>query len=139
MLFERDRSISAIRKLMGEMEDAMNRGAIEVCRDIWHPEGRELAPNAPVMNGRDSVLFDLDKRLQRWSLDTEIRCEEIRVAGSPAFASGTLTIRSVPRAGGEVQFLDGKFLAVLLRDRHKHWRLYRYCYNSSVPMATVES
>jgi ketosteroid isomerase-like protein len=134
VFFDRGRSVRAVGELMEDMVDAMNRGAIDVCRNIWHPDGRELAPNAPVMRGRQSVLYDIDKRLQKWSQDMELRCEEIHVSGSWAFTTGPLTIRSVPRAGGDVQFLDGKFLAILRRERGMRWRLYRYCYNSSVPV-----
>ena len=129
------RNRDAVRGLLKRMADAVNRGATDELRDIWHLNARQLAPNAPILIGRENLLYGADAWLSEWSHDMTVQCDEVQIAGVWAFASGTLTLRSVPHKKSETQLLDGKFLAILIRDDCRSWRLYRYCYNSSVPLA----
>jgi ketosteroid isomerase-like protein len=124
-----------VRQTLQSMARAVSAGDFEAWRGLWHRTAREFAPNAPAALGRASILYGAQAWFEKWAHDMTIRCDEVHVAGSWAFASGGLTLRSVSRREEKADLLAGRFLAVLTRRRDGRWLMYRYCYNSSVPLA----
>lgn len=125
----------AIRQTLQRMAQATSTDDLEKWRDLWHPDAREFAPNTPVVVGRNNLLYRAKVWFEQWSNDMVIRCDEVHVAGSWAFTSGGLTLRSVSRQGEKTNLLAGQFLAVLIDHGDGRWLIYRFCYNSSVPLA----
>lgn len=130
----KETALAAERTLQG-MARAVSAGDIEMWRDLWHGDAQQFAPNTPAIVGRSNLADMARGWFERWALDMVIRSAEVRVAGDWAFASGTLTLRSVSRREEKTELLTGQFLAVLVAGDGGRWLLYRFCYNSSVPLA----
>jgi ketosteroid isomerase-like protein len=124
-----------VEQTLLSMARAVSAGDFNTWRSLWHPDAREFAPNTPPAIGRPNLLYRAERWFQEWAHDMAIHCEEVQVAGSWAFASGSLTLRSVSRREKKAHLLAGQFLAVLTDLRDGRWLLYRYCYNSCVPLA----
>lgn len=125
----------AVGQTLLSMARAVSAGDYEAWQTLWHPEAREFAPNTPAAVGRADILYRARSWFAEWTHDMTIRGEEVQVAGSWAFASGGLTLRSVHRREKEARLLAGQFLAVLTDGGDGRWLLYRYSYNSCVPLA----
>jgi ketosteroid isomerase-like protein len=125
----------AVEQTLLSMARAVSTGDFETWRSFWHPNAREFAPNTPPAVGRTNLLYRAEAWFEEWAHDMVIHCDEVHVAGSWAFASGSLTLRSVSRREKQAQLLAGQFLAVLTEQRDGRWLMYRYCYNSCVPLA----
>ena len=125
----------SVEQTLLSMARAVSAGDFELWRSLWHPDAREYAPNTPPAIGRPDLLYRAQAWFDKWAHDMTIRCDEVKVAGSWAFASGSLTLHSVCRQEKKAQLLAGQFLAVLAGQGHGRWLLYRYCYNSCVPLA----
>jgi ketosteroid isomerase-like protein len=125
----------AIEQMLQYMARTVSTGDFEKWRDLWHPNAREFAPNTPAAVGRANLLYGAKAWFEEWIHDMAISCDEVHVAGSWAFASGRLTLRSVSRREEKTHLLAGQFLAVLTEHEDGRWLMYRYCYNSSVPLA----
>lgn len=125
----------AVEMALQSMARAVSTGDLETWRSLWHPKGREFAPNAPPAVGQNNLLYRAKAWFEEWAHDMAIRCEEVHVAGNWAFASGSLTLRSISRREKEVHLLTGQFLAVLTDFGDGRWLIYRYCYNSCIPLA----
>jgi len=125
----------AIEQTLHCMAQAVSTNDFERWRGLWHSDAREFAPNTPAAVGRTNILYGAQTWFEEWTHDMRIRCDEVHVAGSWAFASGGLTLRSVSRREKKADLLAGRFLAVLTDLGDGRWLLFRYCYNSSVPLA----
>ena len=127
-------NLAAVEHLFAAMAVAESGGNREAWKQLWHPQAWELAPEAPFAFGREAVCFGLAGWFRDWVHDARIRCEEIQIVQERwAFASGTVTRRSNQKDGNGSRYFDGKFLAVLNRGADRQWKLYRYCFNNSVP------
>jgi len=125
----------AVEQTLLSLARAVSTGDFETWRKLWHPNAREFAPNAPPAVDRTDILYRAEAWFEQWTHDMAIRCDEVQVAGRWAFSSGGLTLRSVSRRGEQVHLLAGQFLAVLIDPGDGRWLMYRYCYNSCVPLA----
>lgn len=125
----------AIEQTLQCMARAVSSGDFEKWRDLWHPAARVFAPNTPAAVGRANLLYGAEAWFKEWTHEMAICCDEVQVEGSWAFASGRLTLRSVSRREEKRDLLAGQFLAVLADRGDGRWLMYRYCYNSSVPLA----
>jgi ketosteroid isomerase-like protein len=123
-----------IEQTLQGMARAVSSGDFETWIGLWHPDAQEFAPNTPAIVGRRNLADMASGWFGRWNHDMVIRPAEVRVAGNWAFSSGTLTLRSVSRREEKTDLLTGQFLAVLIAGGER-WLLYRFCYNSSVPLA----
>jgi ketosteroid isomerase-like protein len=124
-----------IAETLQDLAAAVNAGNLERYCELWHPDARVFAPNAPAAIGRHNVLFQAKERFQDWDHDLVLRCDEIHVTDAWAFASGRLTLLSVSRRDGRAEPLSGTFLVVLANSRCNGWLIYRGCYNSATPLA----
>jgi ketosteroid isomerase-like protein len=124
-----------VEQTLLSMAQAVSAGDFNTWRSLWHPDAREFAPNTPPAIGRTNLLYRAETWFKEWAHDMAIQCEEVHVAGNWAFASGSLALRSVSRREKKAHLLAGQFLAVLTELWDGRWLLYRYCYNSCVPLA----
>jgi ketosteroid isomerase-like protein len=125
---------SAVEQTLLEMAQAVSAGDYEGWCRLWHRDARKFAPNAPAVSGRANLLYCARSWLRDWSHNMNVECDEVQIADQWAFASGSLTLRSVSVAGEDARFLSAKFLAVLVRERQGPWQIFRYSYNSDVPL-----
>ena len=132
---EKVEAAEAAGQVLQCMAQAVSAGDFAKWQTVWHPDACEFAPNAPAAVGRSNVLYGAERWFTEWTHDMAIRCDEVHVAGSWAFASGSLTLRSVSRREEKARILAGRFLAVLTDHGDGRWLIYRYCYTSSVPLA----
>jgi ketosteroid isomerase-like protein len=127
-------TVFAVERTLQSMARAVSTGNIETWSRLWHPDARQFAPNTPAVCGRYELVGAVKGWFEQWNHDMVIRPAEVQLAGNWAFASGTLTLRSVSRRVEKTELLTGQFLAVLAAGGER-WLLYRFCYNSSVPLA----
>jgi ketosteroid isomerase-like protein len=135
MIEENTENVGVVDQTLQAMAKAVSTGDLEKWRSLWHPEAQEFAPNTPAVVGLSNLLYKAKGWFELWTHDMVIRCEEIRVTEEWAFASGGLTLRSVSRREEKTHLLTGRFLAILIDDGRGRWLIYRFCYNSSVPLA----
>jgi ketosteroid isomerase-like protein len=62
-----------------------------------------------------------------------IKIEEVRVAGDWAFSRGTYAFTVIPKAEGEIEKGDGKYLSILEKQDDGSWKLARDCFNLNEP------
>lgn len=128
--------VGQIKQLFAEMAAAERQGDPARWEQLWHPDAWELAPEAPFARGLDAICFGLTERFRDWTEDVRIQCEELdELSERWAIACGTLSRRSHRKDRSVTEYFDGKFLAILTRDADLRWKLYRFCFNSSVPGA----
>jgi ketosteroid isomerase-like protein len=124
----------AVEQTLQGMARAVSTGDFETWIGSWHPVAQKFAPNTPAIVGRSNHADMAKGWFGQWNHDMVIRSAEVRVAGNWPFSSGTLTLRSVSRREEKTDLLTGQFLAVLVTGGER-WLVYRFCYNSSVPLA----
>ena len=125
--------IKEIKDLMKQFAMAINSGNLDAWMALWTDDGIQMFPGAPSRYGKKQIYAGMKPAFDQFILEMKILNEEFRVSGDLAFARGTYTESLIPKAGGEKENYDGKFLTVLEKQRDGNWKVIRDCFNSNVP------
>ena len=123
--------VEAIKAIWKIYSGARVAGDSEFWLSLWDEEGIQMPPGAPARSKDvlDEVVPDAFASGSVSSMN--IYPEEINVVGSWAYTRGTYD--SERMVEGKAVRVDGKFLTILKRQPDGTWRIYRDCFNSSVP------
>jgi uncharacterized protein (TIGR02246 family) len=125
--------LNAVKDVMGQFAMAINSGNLDAWMALWADDGIQMFPGAPSRVGKRQIYEGMKPAFDQFILEMKILNEELRVSGDIAFARGTYTESLTPKAGGEKEDYDGKYLTVLERQSDGTWKVIRDCFNSNVP------
>jgi uncharacterized protein (TIGR02246 family) len=121
----------AIREIWRTYCEARVAGDADLWLSLWDPEGIQLPPGSPA-RGKDVLDELVPKGFAAGSVSSmNIYPEEITVAGDWAYSRGTYDSDRVVE--GKAVRVEGKFLTIFRRQPDGSWKIYRDCFNSSVP------
>jgi len=111
----------------------MEAGDLDTWIKLWDDKGVQLPPGAPANVGKATILQSMRGAFQADDYrDFVINTEEVEVFGDLGFASGTFSTLIVPKAGGEGNPFDGKFLTIFKKQADGTWKMYRDAFSSNV-------
>jgi len=111
----------------------VNAGDFEGWISLWTDDGIQMFPGAPARIGKGQIRAGMKPAFDQFILKMAITNKELRVSGDLGFARGTYTESMIPKAGGQAEKYDGKYLTILERQADGSWKVARDCFNSNVP------
>jgi len=124
---------AAIKEKLKQFAVAINAGDLEGWISLWADNGIQMPPDTPARIGKEQIRTGMKPAFDQFILKMVITNEELRVSGDLGFARGTYTESMAPKAGGETEKYDGKYLTILERQADGSWKVARDCFNSNVP------
>jgi uncharacterized protein (TIGR02246 family) len=125
----------AIKEMMKQFAVTINSGDFEGWISLWTDDGIQLFPGGPARIGKKEIRAGMKPAFDQFILKMEINNQELSASGDLAFARGTYTEALIPKAGGETEKYDGKYLTILEKQTNGSWKVARDCFNSNVPEA----
>jgi uncharacterized protein (TIGR02246 family) len=112
--------------------DAFNRGDIAAVAAMYDTGAVVLAPNAPVMRGRQNIEALWNGARQQGFRTLNLAVNSVEAAGNHAIELGSYTL--VIQPSGQAEVTDrGKYMVVWRRQADGSWKLYRDMFNTSMP------
>jgi uncharacterized protein (TIGR02246 family) len=118
---------------MKQYSVTINAGDFEGWISLWTNDGIQMPPDTPARIGKEQIRAGMKPAFDQFILKMVITNNEARVSGDLGFLRGTFTESMVPKAGGETEKYDGKYLSILERQADGSWKVARDCFNSNVP------
>ena len=116
----------AIRDLIARWHRATAAGDVDTVLGLMTEDVVFLVVNQPPMKGRAAFERGLRGLLVRHRVESTHQIHEVVVQGDLAYAWTELTVRMVPRDGGQaVAAHSGSALSILRREADGAWRLTR--------------
>lgn len=125
--------LAAIEEKMKQFAVTINAGDFEGWISLWTDDGIQMPPDTPARIGKKQIRAGMKTAFDRFILKMVITNEEFRVSGDLGFARGTFTESMVPKARGETEKYDGKYLTILEKQANGSWKVTRDCFNSNAP------
>jgi len=121
----------AIEAVIGELLTAVNSGDAASAAAHWDEDGAFLAPNQPMVTGRENIQAFLQGMID---MGVELKAETVKleVMGDLAYRIGKYDLSMQPQEGVTMQD-NGKFLQVFKR-HNDTWKLKVSIFNTSMPM-----
>jgi len=114
---------------------ALKAGDAVKAAAIYTDDAVVYAPGAPAMRGREAIAAGFGGWLSQDNVTQfTLNSEEVVVSGDYAFESGTYTMATQPKSGGDAQTDSGKYLTVWKRQSDGSWKLHRDAWNSDKGM-----
>jgi uncharacterized protein (TIGR02246 family) len=132
--------IAAIEDVVNQYAVAVNTGDLELYLSLHTDDVVKMPPNAPPTFGIEELRASTKPLFDDFTCEMTINSEETQVDGDLGYNWCTYTLSITPKAGGETIIAepDGKALGIYKRQADGSWKLSHDCYNSSVPLPTVE-
>jgi uncharacterized protein (TIGR02246 family) len=112
--------------------EAFNRGDVAAVAAMYDTGGVVLAPNAPVMRGRQNIEALWAGARQQGFKTLTLSVNSVEVIGSHAIELGSYTLVIQPQGQGEMTD-RGKYVVLWKRQADGTWKLYRDAFNTSMP------
>ena len=128
-----------ISRLRTEFVDAFNGEKIEAMAAILADDNISMAPNRPVMRGKDSARQFWREGLAIASSRFAVVPEELEIAGDVAVDQFHWTVDSTPRTGGNAIHDEGKCIWIWRRQPDGSWKVARAIWNSDLATAGLWS
>jgi uncharacterized protein (TIGR02246 family) len=126
--------VAKINRIWKAYASALNSGDLEGWLSLWMAKGIRMAPGAPRLVGLDQIQGSMESLFRRFEFqEFKIQADEIRILGDRAYSHGQYTGRMVPKVGGELIKIDGKFLTILAKRVDGFWKIAVDCFNSNLP------
>jgi uncharacterized protein (TIGR02246 family) len=123
--------LAAIREKMKQFAIAINAGDLDGWIAMWTDDGIQMPPDTPARIGKEQIRAGMKPAFDQFILKMVINPEELRALGDLGFERGTFTETMIPRAGGETEKFDGKYLTILEKQTDGSWKVTRDCFNSN--------
>ena len=128
--------LAAIREKMKQFAIAINTGDLNGWISMWTEDGIQMPPGTPARIGKEQIRAGMKPAFDQFILKMEINYEELRTSGDLGFERGTFTETMIPRAGGETEKYNGKYLTILERQADGSWKVIRDCFNFDISSQT---
>jgi ketosteroid isomerase-like protein len=117
--------IVQIRKFLATAGEAVNRGDVEAEVNRFTEDGIYMWPDAPAIEGHDSLRDWFELRFARFETHIESKTEELVVFGNWAFERGTSVARIRQKNGNHIDTVRGKYINLLQRQPDGSWKIAR--------------
>ena len=115
-----------------QFTETFNRGDIAALVAMYDTGAVVLAPNAPVMRGRQNIAQLWDGARQQGFKTLSLTVQSVEPLGDHAIELGSYTL--VVQPAGQSEMTDrGKYMVIWKRQADGSWKLYRDMFNSSMP------
>jgi uncharacterized protein (TIGR02246 family) len=121
-----------IQQNVARFVEAFNRGDVAAVAAMYDTAGVVLAPNAPVMRGRQNIEQLWAGARQQGFKTLDLTVNSVEVIGNHAIELGSYTLVVQPPGQGEMTD-RGKYIVVWKRQGDGTWKLYRDAFNTSMP------
>ena len=128
-----------ISRLRTEFVDAFNGEKIEALAAILADDNISMAPNRPVMRGKDSARQFWREGFAIASSKLAVVPEELQVIGDVAIDQFHWTMDSTPRPGGSPIHDEGKCIWIWRQQSDSSWKMARAIWNSDLATAGLWS
>ena len=115
----------AIRDLVALWHSATAAGDVETVLRLMSEDVVFLVAGHPPMRGRGSFERALRDLLTQHRIESTADIQEVGVSGSLAYCWTNLTVRIVPRAGGNAMVRAGSALDILRKQSNGSWVVVR--------------
>ena len=123
---------SEVEAIFAEYAATANAEDTEGWIALWDVDGIQMPPGAPAVYGRDAIYQRVKPVHQMMDFDGfSITVEEVEAAGPWVYARGVYTVSITPKAGGETNRINGKYLTIFRRQQDGTLKIYRDCFNPS--------
>jgi uncharacterized protein (TIGR02246 family) len=130
------RDVSAVRTQIerntAQFAEAFNRGDIASVAAMYDTGAVVLAPNAPVMRGRQNIENLWNGARQQGFKTLNLAVQGVELLDGHAIELGNYTLVIQPPGQGEMTD-RGKYMVVWKRQADGSWKLYRDMFNTSMP------
>lgn len=124
----------AIRAWLDRLFANTNAGDFNAYGDFWAEDAMLLSPDAPVVEGRETILAYARPFFEEYTISQRFTVEEIEVANGFAFARVNSTERYTPKADqGEPLDLSVKTIFILHRKPDGSWVSTHCVWNNNAP------
>jgi uncharacterized protein (TIGR02246 family) len=121
-----------IERGTAQFTEAFNRGDIAAVAAMYDTGAVVLAPNAPVMRGRQNIETLWNGARQQGFRTLNLTVNSVESIGNHAIELGSYTL--VIQPAGQAEVIDrGKYMVVWRRQADGSWKLYRDMFNTSMP------
>jgi len=115
----------AIRNLVALWHSATASGDVDAVLGLMAEDVVFLVAGRPPMQGRSSFENGLRKLLATHRIESTGEVREIEVSGDLAYCWSELTVRIVPRSGGNTANRAGSALSILRKQASGSWVVVR--------------
>ncbi len=125
--------VEAINEIWNQYASAINTDDFDLWISLWEDDGVQMPPDAPAVFGKEQIRVVNERKFELFEVNMTINNDEVHIDGDLAFSRGAYTASLTPKAGGEIIYIDGKFLTILKRQADGSWKIFCDCFNSNVP------
>ena len=115
----------AIRDLVALWHRATNADDVDTVLGLMAEDVVFLVAGQPPMRGRSSFERGLRQLLTQQRIESTGEVQEVEVSGNLAYCWTVLTVRIVPRAGGDSAVRKGSALSILHKQQNGSWVVVR--------------
>jgi uncharacterized protein (TIGR02246 family) len=115
-----------IRRAVEEFVTAFNAGDMSRILGIFTDDLIDMSAGGPTRTGqaaREHFLSRVTETHAKYSPHLVITIDEIQVVSNWAYDRGSLTVKLVPRGGGETSFVRQRYLEIWRRGSDAKWRI----------------
>jgi uncharacterized protein (TIGR02246 family) len=115
-----------IRRAVEEFVTAFNAGDMSRILGIFTDDLIDMSAGEPTRTGqaaREHFLSRVTETHAKYSPHLVITIDEIQVVSNWAYDRGSLTVKLVPRGGGETSFVRQRYLEIWRRGSDGKWRI----------------
>lgn len=118
-----------LNQLREKYVQAENAGDIDGILRTFSDDIVVMPPESPSVRGIDAAKEFLEEFLEAFTVDIELKSEEVVVEGELAYDWGTVSGTLKP-AGGQPQPVNNTYLLVYQRESNGSWRQSKHIWNS---------
>lgn len=122
----------AVEGIWQEYAASLNAGDLDRWLSLWTDDGIQMPPGESLVVGKDRIRKRNQGFLDRYEFDMNISNQEIETAGDWAYSRGVYKATLTAKSGGDVIYVDGKYMTILKRQSDGSWKIHRDIFNSNV-------
>jgi ketosteroid isomerase-like protein len=125
---------AAARAIFNIYSRTMNDGDLEHWIALWEDDGVQMPPNSRSRKGKVAIMSAMKADVRDYGIkDFTIVLAEALADRELGFSSGTCSFVKTNRQSGNGVTVEGKFLTIFRKAPDGTWKIFRDCFNSSVP------
>ena len=109
--------------------NAFNAANVQALSTLYADDAIALPTDRAPEVGREAILQDFKDLFSQFTATQTATILGVEVQGDIGVAYGTWTVRSAPKAGGEEQIENGKWMEVHKRQADGSWKVWRWIWN----------
>jgi len=126
--------VAEINSLYEKYLLAANTDDLDLFISLWDENAIRLEPDQPPIYGKEQIRAFFEMSFGQFRGEIEIYGDtEIKVGEEWAYAFGTYKLNLVPKTGGAITHIDGKWMDILKRQDDGSWKIFRDMLNYNAP------